>query len=276
MDKLIQKIEKENSTLSQKMKSIYNTYFPHKAYGTFCSLVTKGVIIATILAVVFPSEVQYKLTLDFNPLSVEEVIIASMPQAASALPAPVPATFIADEDNLETEKVIFEEVKPNDLKGIAAQKQYIKDYQAIARLEMERYGIPASITLAQGLLESQAGKSKLAKRIKNHFGMKCFNRKCVRSHCANFEDDHHKDFFRRYSNAQESYRAHSIFLVTGKKREKASYGWMVDEYPVGSKDYSQRWAHGLKECGYATDKRYAFKLIKLMDRYNLTDYDTNS
>jgi len=141
---------------------------------------------------------------------------------------------------------------------------YIRSYAPIAMAEMKAHGIPASITLAQGLLESVAGTSKLATRTNNHFGMKCFKRKCKRGHCHNFEDDHHKDFFRNYENAEDSYRAHSDFLVNGARYKKL--------FKLSSSNF-KGWAKGLQEAGYATDPKYSTKLISLIERYELSKYD---
>ena len=128
---------------------------------------------------------------------------------------------------------------------------------------MNKYGIPASITLAQGLLESNVGESRLSTRNNNHFGMKCFSKSCGKGHCSNFTDDSHKDFFRKYGSAWESYRAHSKML--GGKRYRSLK-------KLGKKDY-KNWAKGLKKAGYATDKRYAEKLINLIETLELYQYD---
>ncbi len=144
------------------------------------------------------------------------------------------------------------------------RKNYIETYAPIAKAEMKAHGIPASITLAQGLLESVAGTSKLARRTNNHFGIKCFKRSCKRGHCYNFEDDHHKDFFRNYADPAESYHAHSAFLLRGGRYKKL--------FKLSPKDY-KGWAKGLKKAGYATDPKYADKLISLIERYGLAGYD---
>ena len=128
---------------------------------------------------------------------------------------------------------------------------------------MKKYGIPASITLAQGLLESNAGASKLARLNNNHFGIKCFSRNCKPGHCSNYTDDSHKDFFRKYKGAKESYRAHSLFL------QRSRYKHL---HQLGTKNYKD-WAHGLRKAGYATDKKYAPKLIKLIEVLKLDKYD---
>ena len=128
---------------------------------------------------------------------------------------------------------------------------------------MEKYGIPASIILAQGLIETNAGESRLSVRNNNHFGMKCFSKKCRKGHCSNFTDDSHKDFFRKYKTAWESYRAHSHLLNAKRYRHLKK---------LGTKDY-KGWAKGLRKAGYATDKRYAEKLINLIETLRLDKFD---
>jgi flagellum-specific peptidoglycan hydrolase FlgJ len=139
---------------------------------------------------------------------------------------------------------------------------YVNRYSAIARTEMEKYGIPASISLAQGLVESRAGTSKLAVNNNNHFGIKCFSRQCRKGHCSNFTDDTHKDFFKKFPNAWDSWREHSKLLSSGRYKKLQRYG----------RDY-RNWAYGLKSVGYATDRTYAEKLIGIINRYNLDRFD---
>jgi flagellum-specific peptidoglycan hydrolase FlgJ len=139
---------------------------------------------------------------------------------------------------------------------------YIRKFSGIAREEMRKYGVPASISLAQGLIESRAGSSKLAVNNNNHFGMKCFSRNCRKGHCTNFTDDTHKDFFLKFNTAQESWKAHSKLLAAGRYAKLKKHG----------RDY-RRWAQGLKSVGYATDRTYAQKLIGIIERYELHQYD---
>lgn len=151
---------------------------------------------------------------------------------------------------------------------VVAQKRaivnsYVSRYAPVAKIEQNLYNIPASITLAQGLLESDAGGSRLAKQNNNHFGIKCFSRTCSKGHCKNFTDDTHKDFFRVYKSPWDSYRAHSMFL------QKDRYKHLLK---LSKTDY-KAWAHGLRAAGYATDKRYAEKLITLIEALKLHDYD---
>ena len=144
-----------------------------------------------------------------------------------------------------------------------AQKQnptylaYIEEWKAIAIQEQEDYGIPASITMAQGLLESSAGQSELAINAKNHFGIKCTNEWFggVYYH----DDDSQGECFRQYNNAAESFKDHSIFLK--RPRYSTCFEIAVEDY--------EGWARRLKACGYATDPSYAPKLIKLIEDYRL-------
>ncbi len=139
---------------------------------------------------------------------------------------------------------------------------YVDRFKKVAIDEMEKYGIPASISLAQGLIESRAGTSKLAVENNNHFGIKCFSRNCKKGHCTNFTDDTHKDFFRKFKTPWESWHAHSQLLASGRYTKLRRYG----------RDY-RKWAYGLKSIGYATDRTYAEKLIGIIERYDLYKYD---
>lgn len=144
------------------------------------------------------------------------------------------------------------------------QRTYVQRFAQVAQKEMTAFGIPASITLAQGLLETNAGESPLATRHNNHFGLKCFSRSCEKGHCANFSDDSHKDFFRKFTTAWESYRAHSL-LLANNERYRQLFKLPVTDY--------RSWARGLKKAGYATDDAYAGKLIRLIEGLQLYEYD---
>ena len=151
-------------------------------------------------------------------------------------------------------------------------KQYIDRYQDIAIAEMHRTGIPASIKLAQGLLESDWGRSDLAIVANNHFGIKCGSRWEGKKFYK--EDDDHDDdgnliksCFRAFDSEQESYIAHSEFLTDPAKSYR--YGFLFD---LSSDDYSS-WAQGLYDAGYATDKSYPDKLISVIKKYDLHKFD---
>jgi len=147
---------------------------------------------------------------------------------------------------------------------VKKQLAYVKRFANVAQEEMRKFNIPASITLAQGLIETNAGESSLATKNNNHFGIKCFSKSCKKGHCANFSDDSHKDFFRKYASSWESFRAHSKLLTY--KRYKH-----LTKLPMS--DY-KGWAVGLKKAGYATDKNYHNKLIRLIEDLHLDEYDT--
>ena len=151
----------------------------------------------------------------------------------------------------------FAPVDSDDLNTLET-KTYIRRFAKIAVNEMHKYGVPASIKMAQGIIESRNGKSRLAKSNNNHFGIKCFSKRCGKGHCANFNDDHHKDFFRKYETVWEGWRSHSRLLSSGRYKKLQKYGI----------DYIQ-WSEGLKQLGYATDKNYDRKLIKTIEKYKL-------
>ena len=140
--------------------------------------------------------------------------------------------------------------------------EYIDIYKDMAISEMKRSGIPASITLAQGILESANGNSRLATVANNHFGIKCHGWEGEEIY---HDDDKKNECFRRYKNARESYIDHTDFLVT-----RSRYAFLF-EYK--STDY-KNWAKGLRKAGYATDPKYAQRLISLIERYDLHQYDT--
>lgn len=138
---------------------------------------------------------------------------------------------------------------------------YINQYKDLAILEMFKYRIPASITLAQGLLESGAGKSELVRKGNNHFGIKCHDWLGARTY---HDDDEAGECFRVYNNARESYEDHSKFLK--RPRYKKLFDLPLTDY--------KGWAIGLKECGYATNPRYAQQLIGIIELYKLYQFDT--
>lgn len=141
-------------------------------------------------------------------------------------------------------------------------KIYIKKFAPAAVKNMRFYKIPASITLAQGVLESGHGESTLAKKANNHFGIKCH--KGWKGRSIRHDDDEENECFRSYKNPLKSYRDHSLFLV-----DRDRYNALFE---LKRKDY-KGWAKGLKAAGYATDPKYAEKLISLIERFNLTRFD---
>ncbi|MFT6826516.1 MAG: flagellum-specific peptidoglycan hydrolase FlgJ [Patiriisocius sp.] len=141
-------------------------------------------------------------------------------------------------------------------------KEYIDQFSEIAKEEMKQYGIPASITLAQGILESGAGRGTLSVRANNHFGIKCHTG--WQGDYVHHDDDEDQECFRKYVAAKYSYRDHSLFLTS-----RGRYSFLFD---LSQKDY-KGWAKGLKKAGYATDPKYPDKLISIIERYQLQEYD---
>ena len=138
---------------------------------------------------------------------------------------------------------------------------YIEQYKDIAIAEMEQYGIPASIKLAQALLESGNGNSTLAREANNHFGIKCTPE--WRGRTTSHDDDYRNECFRVYDRVEDSFHDHSQFLL--RQRYAALFKLDKDDY--------RGWARGLKAAGYATNPRYADLLISLIERYELYQYD---
>ena len=147
----------------------------------------------------------------------------------------------------------------NDAKASA----YIAAYGEIARKEMKIYGVPASITLAQGLLESNYGGSRLAKEANNHFGIKCHD---WTGKTIKHDDNKLQECFRKYDTAEESFKDHSKFLA-----DRGRYSFL---FRLPKTDY-EAWAKGLKKAGYATDPSYPDKLIYIIEKYKLYQYDTD-
>ena len=154
-------------------------------------------------------------------------------------------------------------VATSNVKTYAEEIQiYVDNFKEIAQNNMRAHGIPASITLAQGILESGAGKGKLALSANNHFGIKCH--KGWTGESVKHDDDSAQECFRKYEHPSESYRDHSLFL-TSKPRYSSLFKLDKGDY--------ESWAKGLKAAGYATDVKYPEKLIGLIERFELYKYD---
>lgn len=147
------------------------------------------------------------------------------------------------------------------IKWNSAYQAYVDQYKDLAIEQMLKYNIPASITLSQGLLESGAGRSWLTKSSNNHFGIKCHGWTGRR---VFHDDDERGECFRAYDNPRQSFEDHSRFLAT-QSRYARLFNYSRTDY--------KSWARGLKQCGYATNPQYASKLIKIIELYNLNQYD---
>ena len=138
-----------------------------------------------------------------------------------------------------------------------AYLDYIAQYRDLAIAQQRKHKVPAAITMAQGILESAAGRSELAVKANNHFGIKCTSDWQGRT--INKDDDKANECFRRYARVEDSYEDHSLFLL--RKRYESLFALPIGDY--------KGWAHGLKACGYATDPKYPEKLIQLIELYEL-------
>ena len=181
--------------------------------------------------------------------------------------------------NTKNSGVKISEPKPIDLPSVNATRftrklarkkprlnkktlSYIRKYAAIAVKEMYEYKIPASITLAQGILESGNGESGLALKSNNHFGIKCHRQ--WTGERVYHDDDEKGECFRKYQYPETSYNDHSLFL-TQRSRYAFLFGYNIKNY--------KKWAYGLRKAGYATDRKYPSKLIKIIKEYHLYEFD---
>jgi LysM repeat protein len=146
-----------------------------------------------------------------------------------------------------------------------SKKEYVSVYEKIAIQQMNQYKIPASITMAQGILESGSGNSTLAKTANNHFGIKCHTE--WKGEKVYLDDDAKNECFRSYSKVEDSYIDHSMFLITRKRYESL--------FSLSLSDY-KGWANGLKAAGYATNPKYAEQLIQLIEELELFKLDGSS
>jgi flagellum-specific peptidoglycan hydrolase FlgJ len=178
----------------------------------------------------------------------ERVIISEVPKEERTSPASeTPAEIVPPPPNASYAEIVA---------------NYIDTYSGIAKEEMLQYGIPASITMAQGILESGAGRGELTLKANNHFGIKCH--KEWTGERAYHDDDELQECFRKYKDPKYSFRDHSLFLTQRSRYQ--------DLFRLGKTDY-KGWARGLKKAGYATDPRYPDKLISIIERYNLDALD---
>ncbi len=186
-----------------------------------------------------------------NRTKKERVVIDNRPkvipnQTNEGTPAETPTEIVTPKPNASYSEVV---------------QAYIESYRDIAQEEMLQYGIPASITLAQGILESGAGRGELTSKANNHFGIKCHGWKGDKVY---HDDDEAQECFRKYNDPKYSFRDHSLFL-TQRSRYQDLFKLKKDDY--------KNWAKGLKKAGYATDPKYPNKLISIIERYDLDKYD---
>jgi flagellum-specific peptidoglycan hydrolase FlgJ len=218
-------------------------------------------VIAIMLLIILP--------LGFGTYVVMDAAISDIrPKARIELSAmQMPAKILKKEKKLP-KKEVYQQNKsdtaptPTEKLSPANTEAYIAKWKGAAIRSMRKTAVPASITLAQGIVESNSGKSSLALDANNHFGIKCFSKHCKKGHCVNKADDSHKDFFRKYKSAEECFTDHGNKISTGRYKKLKRYGMNY-----------RKWAVGLKLCGYATDGNYANILINTIERYNLHKFD---
>lgn len=197
----------------------------------------------------------------------KSVIQTSKPTATTSSPANTssrPASTNVSKPTLSESTSPKEELKATSTVKITQQVvlDYIDQFKETAKSNMKEFGIPASITLAQGILESGAGTARLSVQANNHFGIKCH--KEWQGDQIFHDDDAKDECFRKYKDPSESFRDHALFLSTRK--------YYVQLFTL-EKDNYKAWAKGLKDAGYATDPKYPDKLTSLIERYQLHRFD---
>ena len=158
--------------------------------------------------------------------------------------------------------VVVALITPNLFAQRISPEEYITTYRDVAIAEMKRSGIPASVTLAQGILETECGNSDLVKRSNNHFGIKC--KSTWTGESVRHTDDAPNECFRKYNNPEDSYKDHSDYLKTSPR--------YAELFQLDPSDY-KGWAYGLKRAGYATNPKYSQIVISNIEKYNLQQYD---
>ena len=202
-----------------------------------------------------------KITLRILACSFVMIACGSSKKTTVHKSTPKPVLKVVETDNKAVNKEVVKLEKRKstlDTRTIA----YISHYAPVAMDEMKKHKIPASITLAQGILESGNGISNLALKSNNHFGVKCHDR--WHGESVRHDDDEKQECFRKYKKVESSYRDHSLFL-TSRSRYDFLFDLKIDDY--------KGWAKGLKKAGYATDKKYPDKLIRIVETYDLDHYD---
>jgi flagellum-specific peptidoglycan hydrolase FlgJ len=215
----------------------------------------KILLILTALLIVSCNATKPLIVTTKSAPPVTKKVAARPVKKTSAAKAIVKKTAIVEQDEIieSTSRTVVS----NDIVA-----NYIAQYKNIAMSNMKIYGIPASIILAQGILESGAGKGDLANRANNHFGIKCHD---WTGESVRHDDDVSQECFRKYNEPSESFKDHALFL-TGRGRYSGLFSLPKDDY--------EAWAKGLRSAGYATDPRYPQKLISYIQRYDLWRFDS--
>lgn len=215
-------------------------------------------LVFTILLVSCSSKKPVVRTVNKNPTNTNRTTKTKSITKENTKPKTEIKTVQSEETNSSEELVATSKVSTttDDV------RLYIDSFKDVAKYNMKNHGIPASITLAQGVLESGAGKGRLSTIANNHFGIKCHTGWTGES--VSHDDDAAQECFRKYQDPSESYRDHSLFLTS-----RSRYDGL---FKLDKGDYKS-WAKGLKAAGYATDPKYPDKLIGIIERYQLYEYD---
>lgn len=223
----------------------------------------KILLLLTIITLIGCNAAKPVIVTKKAPIKPKPEVVRTIKKPAASSPAttrPTVAKSVKKEQgNRETEVIVStsKTVVTNDV-----IVSYISKFKEIAMGNMKNYGIPASIILAQGILESGAGRGDLAISANNHFGIKCHVGWTGES--VKHDDDSDQECFRKYDNPSESFKDHALFL-TGRSRYSKLFEFSKGDYKA--------WAKGLRAAGYATDPKYPDKLISYIERYNLHQYD---
>ena len=234
---------REPSNMERFLRWVFRNYRKLVPVASF--LLITGTLVAFVAADTTPED---QLSINFAELTPELAQAEKTTRPLRPIQQPAKATTTNP--------------KPTGALFTGGARLYIRHFAPLAQRQMRQYGVPASISLAQGLIESRAGASAMAQQINNHFGMKCSAKRCKKGHCANFSDDSHKDFFLCFKRPEDSWARHAQLVTSGRYAKLKRYG----------KSY-RNWAFGLKACGYATDRNYATTLIRVIERYELYKYD---
>ncbi len=206
--------------------------------------------------------IKYFITITFFSIvlvscgSKKKIVQSTTPKVVIVEPTPEPVPDVNQDEHIK-------EIVKGNPKLNKYTLQYIHKFAPIAVSEMQHHKIPASITLAQGILESGNGRSNLATRSNNHFGIKCH--KGWQGEKVYHDDDAKGECFRKYQHPDTSYKDHSLFLY-GRRRYASLFNLKKTDY--------KRWAEGLRKAGYATDRKYPQKLIHIIEKYKLYEFDT--
>ncbi|MFV8364973.1 glucosaminidase domain-containing protein [Flavobacterium sp. XS1P27] len=223
----------------------------------------KILLLLTIITLIGCNAAKPVIVTKKAPLKPKSEVVRTIKKPAASSPTTTRPTVAKpikkEQSNRETEVIVStsKTVVTNDV-----IVSYISKFKEIAMGNMKNYGIPASIILAQGILESGAGRGDLAISANNHFGIKCHVGWTGES--VKHDDDSDQECFRKYDNPSESFKDHALFL-TGRSRYAKLFEFSKGDYKA--------WAKGLRAAGYATDPKYPDKLISYIERYNLHQYD---